>query len=456
MPKLEDETGDTITSSIEQKARSRTPPRDTTSGLLTPPHSPKTRLGEPAESHAEHSTRTINVRDSYPSPSISPKPPPTRLRIGHDELEITASVPKKPILKASPSLEPSFVQEPGMNREPDNLDQGVVGKMPDLFRSLVNLAIQILSRPSEARVQRAIDLIKDAQDKRCTGEQHRWRKLSAAEYRRLLERLEEPGNASVQSFLEDYLRFDYTQSKKRFEIRMPTIIHERIVGLINEKVSVWKHELGKLDIDAAGDVIAAANSIMPSGAANIELPQALGEADTQSPDTSWGHMSCELQCESATIAFEVAWTQSTQKLREKARRYICAPKSEVRVVVGLDLHDMYLAELRNQKRGYSLDQENETAQARFSVWRAVIRSGNKKDAGLVHEEAFRDATGSRIASAKLQLSLEDFICRGMLESHEGDFGEPLLISSEDLCKYIEDGLDMYRKKKKREMELELA
>ena len=41
-------------------------------------------------------------------------------------------------------------------------------------------------------------------------------------------------------------RYEYRRTKKQFLIRMPTSVHECVVGLIQEQWAVWKRDLIEL------------------------------------------------------------------------------------------------------------------------------------------------------------------------------------------------------------------
>ncbi|KAI1121223.1 hypothetical protein F5Y10DRAFT_288733 [Nemania abortiva] len=276
------------------------------------------------------------------------------------------------------------------------------------------------SRVSAARVQGAIGLIEELYEGQYEGDGPCAATLSAEEYntfRMLIEK-----NKKLKGFFEDQLRFEYSRREKHFEIRLPTAIGENAAAAFTNAVVVWPFQLAK---DAAEEVLGAVKNIQQCGHTNINFRRARGRPDTKSPDASFGHNGCELGCRTATVVLEVACVHTQDDLYASAKRYICGRKSSVRTVVGLNLHEMYLAELRNEKRGYSADRENETAEATFSVWRATKGPTGKRSVEVVvSNEVFRDKEGSAVPSAAIRLCLADFV---------------------SLCKGINNGLEQYRR-----------
>lgn len=166
-----------------------------------------------------------------------------------------------------------------------------------VIQNFINMAKRINPQVSEARIRRTLDLVIDVREGRYQGERSR-RRLSPAEYRRLLQRINILDDGLLRCCLGDklrfvlgrgvcigqaylgtnHVRFDYTRSNNCFEIRMPTT-HERVVGIVIEKIYVWPYGTMKSCKHERTDLITAAGSIMSSGTTNIDLPLALGEAD---------------------------------------------------------------------------------------------------------------------------------------------------------------------------------
>ncbi|GAW25705.1 hypothetical protein SAMD00023353_1101620 [Rosellinia necatrix] len=136
---------------------------------------------------------------------------------------------------------------------------------------------------------------------------------------------------------------------------------------------------------------------------------------------------------------------------------------------------MYLAERRNEKRlyqkylaeeidesySYPDDDQNETGEALFLMWRARVGRNGQVNAVCVQNEKFRDEHGNPVKSVSLRLSLHDFLCKGIVNSQAGRFEAPLLdIASDELNDSLRETLRYYRQernmvqKRKAEEEIE--
>ncbi|KAI3342256.1 hypothetical protein F4824DRAFT_445544 [Ustulina deusta] len=326
--------------------------------------------------------------------------------------------------------------------------------------SFINLAKQRKSRADDARVQSTIDLIKAIPTIRRTRVGNLTRKLTAKQYGELLRAIEESEDEKFRSYCKEQLRFDYTRYQKRFEIRMPTTMHEELGDYIMHKVSLWRQ---MLESSTDPKVVNAAKTIKSSGSADIKFPFAKGEGDSKSPDRSFKHKKCECKprCVHPTLVVEIGWSQEMKYLQEKAEAYICRSKGQIRTVVAVYMRKMYLAEVKNENRlyraylageadeneSYSSDVQNETCEASVLVWRAVVRRNGTVDAVRVQNEEFRDGKGRAVPSVSLRLPLQDFLCEGVARSSAGRFGEQLEISSEALCESIDDTLRDYRQER---------
>ncbi|KAI8948176.1 hypothetical protein F4801DRAFT_604658 [Xylaria longipes] len=187
----------------------------------------------------------------------------------------------------------------------------------------------------------------------------------------------------------------------------------------------------------------AAVSVRSGGLTTIKYPLTRDVRDERTPDGSFYCRRCEWRCKYPNLVVEIGWAQSDKKLAETAKSYIRGSKGITRTVIALGMHRIYQAEERNARRGYANDEENETDVATFSVW----RTGEPIQA--IADQEFRDKEGRPVASVALKLSLKDFICRRILDSPEGAFEDPVLsISSEELCKNLNNALVEYREVKK--------
>ncbi|KAI0414720.1 hypothetical protein F5X98DRAFT_389597 [Xylaria grammica] len=282
------------------------------------------------------------------------------------------------------------------------------------------------------------------------------RKLTVKQYGEVLRAI----GAENEAF-PDNIRFDYTRSKKLFEIRVPTTMQGGVEDCIKRRTFIWHDELEQ-SLDA--NVSNAAKTILGCGHANVSFPYPRGASETKSPDWSIKHNPCRLRCIFPVIVMEIGWTQTKKDLQEKAEKYMRSSKGKIRTVVSVFMREMYLAELRNDERleelylhneldatewySYEDDERNTTGKASIMIWRAkTSRNGNVK-ASCYQDEVFRDETGNAVELCSLRLPLQDFICQGLLDSPEGKFEAPLLeISSKHLCNEIVNILKVYRQER---------
>ncbi|KAJ2993364.1 hypothetical protein NUW58_g1860 [Xylaria curta] len=316
--------------------------------------------------------------------------------------------------------------------------------------SLFNLAGQRNSRADNARVRDAIRLIKSLPTIRRTRVTNPTRKLTPSQYEQLLEIIQDNEEFS------DKLRFEYTHSTQKFEIRMTTALHEGIVGEFTERFGVWKAELRKSNDSRVSD---AAETIRPHGNKHIKPLALTGARDAKSPDGGIKH-NCSLECRNPALVFEVEFSNNRKKeLRDKAEAYTRS-NGEIRTVIAVYMGEMHTAERKNERRlrkmyrtgqvnesgsySYSTDEKNVTGEASILVWRATAQKNNTIAIERVQEKKFRDTAGKVIRSVLLRIPLEDCVCKGVIDSVKRSGAPPLEISSEALCSAIDMDLRDYR------------
>ncbi|KAI1302036.1 hypothetical protein F5Y03DRAFT_407975 [Xylaria venustula] len=348
------------------------------------------------------------------------------------------------------------ISEPYLHREKSH----PVSFVKLVFSSLVsflNLAKQIDSRADNARVQSTINLIKSIPAIRRTRVGNVRTTLTAKQYEKLLRAIEESEDEEFRSYCIDKLRFDYTRHKKRFEILMPTRMHERLGYFIQKRIILWA---SMLESSTDPKIVKAAKNIEGDGSTDVKFPFPKGISDSKSPDISFSHTNCECKprCNKPSLVIEIGWAQDMKKLRQKAEAYICRTGGRIRTVVGVCMRKMYLAELRNENRlyrmymdgevddseSYPTDERNETGGASVIVWRAVTDENGIVKAVCVQDEEFRDENGRAVESCSLRLRLQDFVCNGLANA---DFEEQLEIRAEALCESVDGALADYREER---------
>ncbi|KAI0100203.1 hypothetical protein GGR51DRAFT_551685 [Nemania sp. FL0031] len=453
-----------VTPELEQQAANRS-----RFGVPTPDATPESVRVAPGDRRKQVFVHPVGPKDLGPvTPSISSRAPST------EEITENREQYSQPSNIDSDDSEGELSEEPGLSLTPpplylDQEDQGysafVVQSVYNSIISFLNLAKQRNSRADDARVQGAIDLIKAIQKGRRTRVGNLTRTLTAKQYGELRRAIEESEDDNLRGFFEDKLRYDYTRHKKRLEIRMPTSMHEEVGEWVKEQIIGWTRSLRKSP-DAR--ISAAAKSIVSSGQADINFPFARGEPDSRSPDLSVRHTLCERKCRFPSIVVEIAWSQNEEDVQHKVEDYSHRrSQGEIRTVLVIDMRKMYLAEKRNEKRLYQMyldgevdergsysyphDDDNETGEASILVWKAKTQRNGRVKAVCVVNRKFRGETGRAIDSVPLRFPLQDFICRGILDSPAGEFeAPPLEISLEDLNdECIQERLAHYRIKRDR-------
>ncbi|KAI0537148.1 hypothetical protein GGR58DRAFT_527567 [Xylaria digitata] len=172
----------------------------------------------------------------------------------------------------------------------------------------------------------------------------------------------------------------------------PTIMHEEVGDGIMKKISLWRQSLQS---STNSRVAGAARIIVSSGSAIVKFPFAEGVPDQKPPDRSLGHACQLLYCMDGMYDAEV--------------------ENEYR------LYNMHLAGEVNEDGSYAKDERNETGEASIRVWRATVGRNGAVVAQLVQDE--------------------DFLCECITDCSE--FEESLEISSEDLCKIVNESLEHY-------------
>ncbi|KAI0452630.1 hypothetical protein F5B21DRAFT_483083 [Xylaria acuta] len=430
----------------------------------TPPISPKTSSIDeiPGERHRFSDDLIHSEAEELVSKRLSASSIPiasVNQEANHPSRDSIHSEVEEPVSKR---LSASLICVASASQETSYPSLSIAQRLLALGISFINLATQRSSRANAARVEDTIGLIKSVPNIRRTRVTNLRRKLTAHQYGELLRAIQNSEDAELQAFFEDELRFDYTRSKKQFEVRIPTVVHEVVGNKIGTGVENWTAQLQK-SVDAK--ISNAASSVMGTGSADVGFPFAKGESDSKSPDKSFMHKKCKSRCIYPNVVVEVGFSQSSKDLQEKAEAYIRRSKGEIRAVVGVGMDKMFRAEKRNEDRlkkmymatrelhetesySYEEDEKNETGEASILIWRPEVRGRDGVVATCVQNEKFRDEKGNPIGSAPLRLPLQDFICKATEYSSTGTIVAPQLeIFAGDLCMWIDEALVKYRTKR---------
>ncbi|KAI1123470.1 hypothetical protein F5Y10DRAFT_270039 [Nemania abortiva] len=319
------------------------------------------------------------------------------------------------------------------------------------------------SRSDRSQVQSVLNLLNSTRRVKRGGVRNPTRKLTAQQYEQFLTALRDPRDHSIPAEVKDSLRFEYSNSNNRFEIRLSNVIDTGIQSFFEEAIRTWREYLQKSSHARISSLIETLTSA-PGG--SLIFSDDSGAKEAKSPNWEIRHKCArggDRQCRYPALVLEIGWTQTKADLQEKAEVYINSSKGEIRTVVAVNMYGMYLAERKNedtlrrmyrkgdmkQNRSYSFskDNNNQTASASILVWRAGTDAGGVIKIGDPEEKIFRDPQGTAIQSESLHLPFHDFLCTG-LNDFQGELEEPLFeISSDTLCKAIKETLEKYREER---------
>ncbi|KAI1146947.1 hypothetical protein F4825DRAFT_472060 [Nemania diffusa] len=320
------------------------------------------------------------------------------------------------------------------------------------------------SRGDRAQAQSIVHLLNSTPTIRRAGVRNSTRKITAKGYQQFLEIIGDPKDNSVPPGVLDTVQFEYSCSRERFEVQMQTPIHSGMQELFDKSIREWQESLRKSSDTRISDI---AETFSPVAGRGIKFSKDTETLETKAPNLEIRHTckrGVDHRCYYPTLVLEVGWTQTKEQLREKAEGYINHSNGQIRTVVAVDMHKMYLAEQKNEHRlkqmnyhnslkdtskpySYSEDESNETGSASILVWRAKKEKG-ALEIGNTIEETFRDSQGKAVQSGLLRIPLHDFICVDMASFYEGKLEAPLLeISSNRLCEGIQNMLKKYREQR---------
>ncbi|KAI1746981.1 hypothetical protein F4782DRAFT_522883 [Xylaria castorea] len=267
---------------------------------------------------------------------------------------------------------------------------------------------------SKSRVDRLVGLIR-AIDKGIPQEGHPeviTKKILPGDYKVLLDRLDGCDN-DIFGYFHEALRYEYRPSltgRTQFSIRINSPFHE---GMISDIITCVDRWLGRIARNSRGEyaakVVEAAGKIQFKGGAAIPIGKKYLRADC----SYWYVPSGRLRL---GMVVEVAWSQSTKKLREKATEFIQESEGGIRTVVGLDFSGTYEVwdKVKDQWDRTGIPQRGPAC---VFVWRAAFDrrtgktvlddDGQPKITESVH--AFSNEFGEPDMTEHVCLKLEDMI-----------------------------------------------
>ncbi|KAI0419480.1 hypothetical protein F5X98DRAFT_372888 [Xylaria grammica] len=279
-----------------------------------------------------------------------------------------------------------------------------------------------MARLKDSRANHLINLIEKIRRERYIGEKEVIRKqLFPKDYIELLLEVDER-DRDFQLFFHHGLRYEYRESihgKEQFTILMLSAFHLSIEKSIEYRVQRWREDvIGNKAYSTESRT--AAEKIGAIGCQKMEF---------ESNKTLRGDCSFEYeedQYAHPPLIFEIAWSQSTDELEERATELIEEGVGQIRTVVGLDFSKTHsIWDTIRDEVGNKLV----TKRGPFTafVWRAVFDGNGQQVSDADGRPSIRksnyifcDDDGNADLSERLQLSLRDFVPARVIQAEQWD------------------------------------
>ncbi|KAI1346385.1 hypothetical protein F5Y01DRAFT_298020 [Xylaria sp. FL0043] len=344
--------------------------------------------------------------------------------------------------------------DPDEPQSPASLTASLSAKFLSSIFKVFNVANRQTRREREAlstsRVDNLISLIRDIDNGKLQKGRREviTKKILPGDYRALLARLR-ISNSDISGFFHEALRYEYRPSltgRTQFTIRMNSPFHESMIADINKCVILW---LDRILQNTLGEYTSKTLEIVRCIDSKGGRVLKVGEKYLRA-DCSYKYRRTSISQPSLVI--EVAWSQSTKKLRTKAREFIQESGGDIRTVVGFDFsgtHDTWDKIRQEWDRTGTL----QPGPACVFVWRAVFDRKTGKisldDEGqpkiLENTHMFCDEHGETNIDERVCLRLQDMIPERVLREdnidRRGLRGVELVIDPTTLMHYIDKGLE---------------
>ncbi|GAP89482.1 hypothetical protein SAMD00023353_4001260 [Rosellinia necatrix] len=394
-------------------------------------------------------------RQCEPAPEASPPTPsknralailssPIRLfrGLGSPASSRSAELPPQP--PSPQSLESPDRNEPQRSPSPGRSSQSSLSELAEYSIYERALAPLKSSRQRQKarlrRIHHIINLIDKIRNEGYLGEGEVIPiQLFPKDYTELLLAVDEQGT-DFQYYFHRSLRYEYRESrygKNQFTIFMPSAFHIHMQGSIDGEVSRWSGKVKDND-DNPDDVKTAADKIQLARDRSIETAKY-----SLRPDCSFKYKGSKGY---PPLAFEIAWSQQSDKLKEKAMELIQESSGEIRTVVGLDFSETYNTWKTIWDNVGTEDLPNRGPATAF-IWRAKVDGrGNISVQKKNYKFCNNDGSAHTQPRARFQLSLKDFIPSQVLsekgwEEVEGFADTSLEFDSTKIMRYFDDALE---------------
>ncbi|KAF2788653.1 hypothetical protein K505DRAFT_255056 [Melanomma pulvis-pyrius CBS 109.77] len=220
----------------------------------------------------------------------------------------------------------------------------------------------------------------------------------------------------LSGYVDEKIRYDYDEDKRKLVVRMPTEIHERFIDKVEDDI---RSQLKTIQ-NGSGKKAEFAQKVHPARSTHIRLGTSTSSKSKYEPDASFRHKEAQYP----GVIVEVAYSQKKSCLGRLAENYILDSDASIRAVVCVHI------EYGNK----------ESRKATLSVWRPKLLT---TDDGLelravegVADVAFRNKEGNPVDQPGLRLRLSEFAYEGLAQKEMGEEDTFIYIPGSKLCEYL--------------------
>ncbi|OWY42261.1 hypothetical protein AALT_g11983 [Alternaria alternata] len=220
----------------------------------------------------------------------------------------------------------------------------------------------------------------------------------------------------LSGYVDEKIRYDYDEDKRKLVVRMPTEIDERFIDKVEDDI---RSQLKTIQ-NGSGKKAEFAQKVHPARSTHIRLGASISSKSKYEPDASFRHKHAQYP----GVIVEVAYSQKKPCLGRLAENYILDSDASIRAVVCVHI------EYGNK----------ESRKATLSVWRPELVTTDDElvlqAVEGVADVAFRDEEGNPVDYPGLQLRLSEFAYEGLAQKEMGDEDTFVRISGTKLCEYL--------------------
>ncbi|KAK2606544.1 hypothetical protein N8I77_005286 [Diaporthe amygdali] len=211
---------------------------------------------------------------------------------------------------------------------------------------------------------------------------------------------------------------------------MISACHEALIQSYTALINDWLNLVKAGSVESDGRRCSTATSrvtksVRGTGSAAIEFGSRKG---TYGPDQSYTFEDADFP----SLVLEIAWSQTDDDLRRKARNYITWSKGAVRTVIAVSLNDIYTRIDNLSKTRKIREEDLNRGAAKFFIYRSDLSTARTGEVLPGEDQLIRDVTGNLVPGTELRLSLEDFIPADEARETDGLENPELIVTAEQL------------------------